>query len=43
MDIEDLRDIECHAIPGAGACGNLNKPKHRIPRVIVGEWTWCTV
>ena len=21
MDIEDLKDIECHAIPGAGACG----------------------
>ena len=25
MDIEDLKDIECHAIPGPGACG---KEKH---------------
>lgn len=23
MDIEDLKDIECHAIPGAGACGGM--------------------
>ena len=21
MDIEDLKDIECHSIPGAGTCG----------------------
>jgi len=30
MDIEDLKDIECHAIPGAGACGNLNKRREII-------------
>lgn len=23
MDIEDLKDIECHAIPGPGACGGM--------------------
>lgn len=23
MDIEDLKDIECHSIPGAGACGGM--------------------
>jgi len=23
MDVEDLKDIECHAIPGAGACGGM--------------------
>ena len=28
MDMEDLSDIECHSIPGAGACGkNINKLK----------------
>ena len=37
MDIEDLKDIECHAIPGAGACGNSNNLKYIIPRVIAGS------
>ncbi|XP_074609045.1 dihydroxy-acid dehydratase 2-like isoform X3 [Acropora palmata] len=23
IDIEDLEDVECHAIPGAGACGGM--------------------
>ncbi|XP_022802755.1 uncharacterized protein LOC111340217 [Stylophora pistillata] len=23
MDIEDLKDMECHAIPGAGTCGGM--------------------
>ncbi|XP_068757528.1 dihydroxy-acid dehydratase 2-like [Montipora capricornis] len=23
MDIEDLKDVECHAIPGAGTCGGM--------------------
>ena len=33
MDIEDLKDIECHAIPGAGACGNLNMQKYGKPKL----------
>ena len=27
MDIEDLKDIECHAIPGPGACGKKKYSK----------------
>ena len=33
MDIEDLKDIECHAIPGAGACGNINMQKYGKPKL----------
>ena len=24
MDIEELHKIECHALPGSGACGKLS-------------------
>ena len=30
MDIEDLKDIECHAIPGAGACGKKEMISNRV-------------
>ena len=36
MDIEDLKDIECHSIPGAGACGKANKKFLEIKF----NWEW---